>query len=160
MTRVRLLGTGQHLALSSGSNRAPVAPPVAPPVRSGLVDDPHQLMERFIDLFYRRRQVRAAFESCVVRTGFRDHDPSRPGGRQAAIEMLARKLAEPDFFVEVERVFLDGDRAVVHTWVGSGTDRHQRLDLFRIDAGRIVEHWGFDETGRSAFAHALPTETA
>ena len=134
MTRLSHLGGVQRVAVSSTGT------PVAP-----LGPDPRALMARFVDLFYLRRQVRAAFESCVVRTGFRDHDPSRPGGRQAAIELLAGKLADPAFGIEVERVFVDGDRAVVHARVAFGGVQSQRMDLFRLADGRIVEHWGFVE---------------
>lgn len=140
-TRVRLLGGMAGVAIAARS-RTP-APEAPAAVLSW--QQPREVMERFVDLLYRRRQVRAAFESCVAGAGYRDHDPSHPSGRQAAIELLARKLADPAFEVEVERVFLDGDRAVVHTWVGPAGRRSQRLDLFRIDGGRIVEHWGFNE---------------
>ena len=146
MTRLSHLGGLQRVAVSSTG--APVAP---------LGPDPRALMARFVDLFYRRRQVRAAFESCVVRTGFVDHDPSRPGGRQAAIELLARKLADPDFRVEVEQVFIEGDRAVVHARIDHGGVASQRMDLFRLVDGRIAEHWGFVEGAPAPQAESLTT---
>ena len=121
------------------SSRATPHPAAAPEPGARLEVRP--LMQQFLALFYERRQVRAAFESCVARRGFRDHDPARPGGRQAAIGLLSGKLADPAFEVQVERLEIDGDRATVHARVRDGGDWALRLDTYRVTDGRIVEHW-------------------
>ena len=106
---------------------------------------PREVMARFVDLLYRRKQVRAAFESCVAGAGFNDHDPSHPSGRHAAIEMLAHSLGHPEQHTAVLAVMVDGDMGVVHAAVGTGDALRRRVDLFRLEAGRIVEHWGYVE---------------
>lgn len=104
---------------------------------------PREVMERFVELLYRRKQVRAAFESCVTGAGFNDHDPARPSGRHAAIELLARSLGNPALRTEVLSVLVDGDMGMVHAAVGTGETMRRRVDLYRLASGRIVEHWSF-----------------
>ncbi len=73
-----------------------------------------ELVERFVDLFYRRRQVREAFETCVSATHYIQHNPNMPDGREAAITMLEPKFSAPGFQADIQRVLVDGEFAVVH----------------------------------------------
>lgn len=103
-----------------------------------------RVIERFVDLMYRRRQVRAAFESCVVATGFLDHGPAGFGSRATAMKLLAPKLGDPQAQVEVLHLVVDGDIGMVHLRVrlpGSAAPT-PRVAIFRVAEGRIVEHWG------------------
>lgn len=102
------------------------------------------VIERFVDLMYRRRQVRAAFESCVVAVGFRDHGPAGFGSRATAMKLLAPKLGDPRTEVEVIHIAVDGDIGMVHVQVRfpAASASMPRVEIFRVVDGRIAEHWG------------------
>lgn len=121
------------------ASRTPVPPPEAG------VDGARGLMQRFVDLMYQQRRVRAAFESCVVPSGFIDHTADLPGGggRASVMAQLRTQLAGPDLQVDLQHLAVDGDTAVVHLLVRAGdAPPARRVDIFRIAGDRIVEHWG------------------
>ena len=100
-----------------------------------------EVLDRFVDLMYRRGQVRAAFESCVVREGFIDH--AGFASRAAAMSTLATDLRPAAGHVEVLHVVCEGDIAMVHLALqapGANTTT-ARVEIFRLAEGRIVEHW-------------------
>jgi predicted SnoaL-like aldol condensation-catalyzing enzyme len=96
----------------------------------------------FVDLFYRQRRVREAFERHVAED-YTQHNPNIPDGREAAIAMLAPKFADPQAIFDVKRVLVDGDLACVHLHgaPAPGTLGAAVADLFRLADGKIVEHW-------------------
>ena len=102
-----------------------------------------QIVESFVDLFYRQKKVREAFESFVCADGYIQHNPNMPDGREAAIELLEPKFSAPDFHAEVLRVVVDGPLAVVHLFArGAPGQRGAAVaDIFRLEDGLIVEHW-------------------
>jgi predicted SnoaL-like aldol condensation-catalyzing enzyme len=72
------------------------------------------------------------------------HNPSIPSGRQALKEMLDRaKIRVPDAVHIVKRMIADGDMvaAHVHLIFEPGTPGLAVVDWFRIEDGRIAEHW-------------------
>jgi predicted SnoaL-like aldol condensation-catalyzing enzyme len=100
-----------------------------------------QVFERFVDLMYRRRQVRAAFESCVVREGFLDHGGFR--SRASAMTALAPQLGPATPQMQLLHSVCDGDIGMVHLAVprDDGGPPGARVEIFRMADGRIVEHW-------------------
>ena len=101
------------------------------------------MLQRFVDLLFRRRQVRAAFESCVVATGYRDHAWPGRGNRAGVMGALSARLADAQLTIEVLHLMVDGDLGMVHLRCRhAGQARaDDRVEIFRIDQGRIVEHW-------------------
>ena len=102
-----------------------------------------EIVERFIDLFYRQGRVREAFETYVAEN-YIQHNPLAPDGRAAAIAALEPYFAsQPDAVREVHRIIVDGDLAAVH--VRSRRNAEDRgfaiVDILRLENGRIVEHW-------------------
>jgi len=74
------------------------------------------------------------------------HNPSIPNGRQAFIDFVnfLRSL-NPAPVVTVKHILADGDFVAVH-WHASDTPNNEfsgqaGFDLFRLDQGKIVEHW-------------------
>lgn len=126
-----LLMPGCAVASARASAASPAA---AEPARTTF--------ERFIDLLYRRRQVRAAFESCVVASGFRDHGHGEAASRAVTMASLARTLGDHAELSVLHAVF-DGDIGMVHlrTQEREGAAARPRVEIFRFESGRIVEHW-------------------
>ena len=73
-----------------------------------------------------------------------EHDPEGtdgPKGLQAYIDFLQANF--PNSHVEVKRVIADGDYVIfhVHSILIPGTRGQAITDLFRLDHGKVVEHW-------------------
>jgi len=96
----------------------------------------------FVDLYYRQKKVREAFEAYVA-ADYIQHNPAVRDGREAAIAHLDGLLARPTVTMDVRRVLVDGDHAAVHLIGRQGPeDRgHALMNVFRMEDGIIVEHW-------------------
>ena len=101
-----------------------------------------EAFERFVEIFYTQKRVRDAFEYLVADT-YRQHNPTIPDGPAAAIEALTPKFdGSPDARFAVQRILVDGDLAMVHVRAsGPGRPDAAVADIYRFEAGRIVEHW-------------------
>lgn len=102
-----------------------------------------QAIEKFVDLFYRQKKVREAFETYVV-PDYVQHNPAATDGRDAAIKLLEPMLAAyPELKVDVLRIVVDGEIAVVHSraLLSPTQPAVSTFDMFRMKNGKIVEHW-------------------
>lgn len=100
------------------------------------------VIEDFATLFYQKRDVRQAFEKHVA-PGYIQHNPGVADGRDAAIAALAPMFSKPGARFEVKRILVDGDLAAIHLF-GRGdpaTRGAAVADFYRLENGKIVEHW-------------------
>ena len=103
--------------------------------------DRRAFFEGFVDLVYRRRDVRTAFDTYVAED-YVQHNPGLPDGRDAARDPLARMFADPGFSPEVVRLLVDGDLCAVHLRISrEGDPVAAVVDLYRAAGDRVVEHW-------------------
>lgn len=112
----------------------------------GIQADPasratRQVMEPFIELFYRERAIRQAMEQ-FVSEDYVQHNPGIADGRDAAVAALEQSLSRSDLHLDVLRILTDGPYAMIHlhAW-REGEFGGSVMDLYRVDSGRIVEHW-------------------
>jgi predicted SnoaL-like aldol condensation-catalyzing enzyme len=107
-----------------------------------LTEANRAIVSRFVDLFYRQKKVRAAFEA-YVSENYIQHNPEIADGREAAILILEPMFSKPTFTVDVKRIIVDGDIAVVHLFARSTPQERggSVMDMFRLKDGKIVEHW-------------------
>jgi predicted SnoaL-like aldol condensation-catalyzing enzyme len=104
-------------------------------------DGRRAFFDGFIDLMYRRLDVRTAFDTYVA-LDYIQHNPGLPDGRDAARDALAVKFADPAFSIEVVRLLVDGDVCVLHLRAGrDGQPVAAVVDIYRAEGDRIVEHW-------------------
>ena len=112
------------------------------PDTNSLTERNRAIVEKFVDLFYRQRKVRLAFET-YVSDRYVQHNPNIADGREAAIQALEPMFSNPAARFDIKRVLVDGDLAAVHL---HGRPSEQSaggavVDLFRLENGKIVEHW-------------------
>lgn len=100
------------------------------------------IVQEFADILYGQRDVERAFREFVAED-YIQHNPHIPDGRAAAIEMLIPKFSSPNARFAVKRILVDGDLAMIHLHGQSNSDEPGGAvaDIFRLENGKIVEHW-------------------
>jgi predicted SnoaL-like aldol condensation-catalyzing enzyme len=100
----------------------------------------------FCDKAFNQKDFEAAKAYFGAR--FIDHDPAASGDGAKDIEGIRRFLSFqrnkfPESRFEIKRVFADGDYVIVHAHGvrEPGTRGRAVVDIFRLDQGKIVEHW-------------------
>lgn len=76
--------------------------------------------------------------------GYIQHSPMAQTGAQGLKNFLTwARGVSPDAHHDVKRMFADGDHVIahVHVVIEPGTRGNAVIDIFRIEDGRIAEHW-------------------
>ena len=75
---------------------------------------------------------------------YRQHNPGAADGAESYIAFMKR-LAQtyPDFRMETKRMIAEGDTVVLHSHLvlKPGDRGLAVVDIFRLENGKIVEHW-------------------
>ena len=112
---------------------------------------------QFADLYYGQHKTREAFERFVAED-YIQHNPNAKDGREAAIALLATLMAKPTVKMDVRRILVDGDYAVVHLIGSQGPEDPGTaiMNIFRMKDGIIVEHWDVWQPVPKATASGRP----
>ena len=96
--------------------------------------------------FYEAGLNRKDFDAAAKFFGSRyvQHNPTAPDGTEgfkAFLGFLREKF--PDSHSEIKRVFADGDYVIlhVHSVREKGSRGRAIIDIFKLEGGKIVEHW-------------------
>ncbi len=150
VSKRRHVGTGRAIALASLLLIGAAPAPDETARNRRVVTD-------FADIFYRQKDVRRAFEKYVV-PAYIQHNPGIADGRDAAVAALADKFASPTASFEVKRILVDGDLAMIHLHARPRPDARGAAvaDIYRLEKGRIVEHWDVLQPIPETSANAHP----
>jgi len=96
----------------------------------------------FYDLAINQKNFEAAAKFLGPR--YVQHNPRAadgPEGLKAFLAFLRAKL--PDYHSDIKRVFADGDYVIlhVHNVPTPGSRGNAIVDIFKLENGKIVEHW-------------------
>jgi len=96
--------------------------------------------------FYEKAINQKDFEAASRYLGGRytQHNPTAPDGPEGLKGFLAFLKAKfPGSHSEIKRVFADGDYVILHVHAirEPGTRGRAIVDIFKLENGRIVEHW-------------------
>jgi predicted SnoaL-like aldol condensation-catalyzing enzyme len=72
------------------------------------------------------------------------HNPDTPDGAAAFVESTKKFIAQnPKLSVDIKRVIAEGDLVVTHDLVKVSPEQRglAGIDIFRLENGKIVEHW-------------------
>jgi predicted SnoaL-like aldol condensation-catalyzing enzyme len=115
---------------------------------SGCAGNPAQLERnrRTVLDFYDKGLNQKDFEAASRHFGERyvQHNPNAadgPAGFKGFVQFLKDKF--PQSRSEVKRTFAEGDYVIVHVHAvrEPGTRGNAIIDIFRLENGKIVEHW-------------------
>jgi predicted SnoaL-like aldol condensation-catalyzing enzyme len=117
-------------------------------VRPALAADAQQMEEN-------KKTVRALYEAALNKKDFEEaskylgskyiqHNPTAadgPEGLKGFINFLKDKF--PNNKSEIKRIFAEGDYVIVHVHAvrEPGTRGNAIIDIFRLENGKVVEHW-------------------
>ena len=102
--------------------------------------------KRIVVEFYEKAINQKDFEAAAKYIGSRytQHDPMAadgPAGLQAYLRYL--RATYPNSHSEIKRVFADGDYVILHVHAVRvpGTRGSAIVDIFKLENGKVVEHW-------------------
>lgn len=131
-----------HAALADGGFlRMTGAITVLQPAERPMDERPHRnkmlVLDAMTSLFQRRD---AAAVDRLYAENYVQHNPHIPQGR-AALKALVADLSE-DVWYEPGQMLAEGDFVAIHGRIRGWAERPQVVvDLFRIQDGRLAEHW-------------------
>ena len=97
----------------------------------------------FYDLAFNQKQPEEAVKRYVGKY-YRQHNPNAPDGPEAFIGFVKWLTGtNPQVRVDFKRIIAEGDLVVVHSHnvAVPGTRGKAVIDIFRVEDGKIVEHW-------------------
>ncbi|TQK17716.1 putative SnoaL-like aldol condensation-catalyzing enzyme [Microbacterium sp. SLBN-154] len=110
---------------------------------SNAVDSPSEVVLDFFRTAFTEQNPREAARR-YLSTGYIQHNPSVPDGPEAFVTLMEGLFAQaPLASSELMRTIADGDLVALHYRVtmAPGDRGMAVVDIFRVEAGRIVEHW-------------------
>ncbi|MFM9271581.1 nuclear transport factor 2 family protein [Halomonas elongata] len=100
------------------------------------------LVTEFYDQFFNEHETEQS--SRVLAQDYIQHNPGVPDGKAPFVDYFAGYFKEnPDYQSEIVRSAADGDLVWLHVHSTNGDeDRGEAVvDIFRVEEGKIVEHW-------------------
>lgn len=97
----------------------------------------------FLTMIFNDHKVAEAFEKYST-PNYIQHNPFAASGADAAINFLGPYLEQnPEARTEIKRVIAEGDLVAIHNNPKMNAEDRGRavVDIFRIEQGRVVEHW-------------------
>jgi predicted SnoaL-like aldol condensation-catalyzing enzyme len=113
------------------------------------------LVVAFLDTVFNRHQVDEAIARYMGPT-YRQHNPGVGDGVESFRGFFRAFFAErPQASFDIKRVFCEGSFVTVHAhWKEHPGDRGQAvMDIFRVEGGRVVEHWDVMQPIPETLAH-------
>ena len=118
--------------------------------------DAKRLVLDFFDLAFVQREAAQAAER-YLGAGYTQHNPTAPDGPAVFPELIGGLFAQaPEASFHLKRVIAEDDLVVLHYNLKMFPDDPGQavVDIFRVQDGRIVEHWDVMQAVPAASANA------
>ena len=130
---VAMTGCGQQSSLAQESSAVR---------QSSALEENKRIATEFYDAAINRKDFKAA--SQYLGSGYKQHNPTAADGAEGLLKFIDfLKTRYPEQRGEIKRVIAEGDLVVlhVHSTRGDGTPGRAIVDIFRVDGGKVAEHW-------------------
>lgn len=97
----------------------------------------------YYELAFNDKQPQQAVEK-YVGSQYIQHNPQAPDGPEAFVEFVTSFAGQfPDLNIDIKRVVAEGNIVVTHGLIKTSPDDPGTVaaDFFRLEDGKIVEHW-------------------
>jgi predicted SnoaL-like aldol condensation-catalyzing enzyme len=97
----------------------------------------------FYKMVFEDHNVAEAFKT-YVGASYKQHNPLVRDGIEPSVAFLSHRFeTNPQAINEVKRIIADGDLVAVHVHsrLNDGERGRAIVDIFRVENGKIVEHW-------------------
>jgi predicted SnoaL-like aldol condensation-catalyzing enzyme len=85
------------------------------------------------------------------------HNPTLPDGKQALIDACKKWFkGQPKEKIDIQHIAADGNLVFIHTRSHEGSKTFSVIDIFRIEDGKIVEHWDVGQAVPEKSANSHP----
>jgi predicted SnoaL-like aldol condensation-catalyzing enzyme len=101
------------------------------------------MVTAFYKMVFYDHKVAEAFKT-YVGPSYKQHNPLVPDGIEPSVAFLSKRFeTNPQATNEIKRVIGDGDLVAVHVHsrLNDGDRGRAIVDIFRVESGKIVEHW-------------------
>ena len=125
------------------------------PTHPAFADNKSVVREFYETAFIKRQPAEAVKR--YVGPRYIQHNPFVANGTEPFVSYFTQYYKDnPSAKTEIKRVIAEGDLVVVHAHSRSNpTDRgHAAIDIFRLEPGKIVEHWASVQTVPEASANS------
>ncbi|MFT3905597.1 MAG: ester cyclase [Steroidobacteraceae bacterium] len=134
--------------LLAAAGCATTARQAAAPAAKSQAEANKAVVLAFTDTVFNKHDVAGAFKQ-YVGPAYIQHNPKVPDGVEGAIKGLTyvTHTLYPDLRQEVKRVVAEGNLVAIHTrQIRNAEDAasgrgNAIMDIFRLENGKIVEHW-------------------
>ncbi len=119
------------------------------------VEENKRIVVAFLDTVFNRHQVDEGIDNYMGST-YIQHNPGVENGVEAFRAFFHAFFANmPESTFDIKRVFCEGNYVTVHAhWKENADDRGQAvMDIFRVEKGKIVEHWDVMQPIPEKLAH-------
>lgn len=101
-----------------------------------------KLVTDFFNLAFVEKRIQKAFDTYVGDT-YIQHNPHVPDGKEPVLVFLGKLFSNPQMTVSIKRVITENDLVVIHHHSKKNTNDPGEaiIEIFRVDQGKIVEHW-------------------
>jgi predicted SnoaL-like aldol condensation-catalyzing enzyme len=106
-------------------------------------DENKKLVSDFYELSFNKHQPQLAMDK-YVGSYYKQHNPYVADGKEPFIKYFTQYYKEnPNAHVEIKRLIAENDLVVIHLLSKQNKEDRGRavVDIFRIESGKIVEHW-------------------
>jgi predicted SnoaL-like aldol condensation-catalyzing enzyme len=117
-----------------------------------------QTVREFYELAFNDKRPAEAVERYVGAT-YIQHNPQAPDGAEAFIQFVTGFASQfPDLSIDIKRIVAEDDIVVAHGLLKTSADDPGTVaaDFFRLEDGKIVEHWDVLQPFPDTSANAHP----
>ncbi len=124
-----------------------------------VVPEPQEANKKLVSSFYSEVFVKKNLANIDDYIGdtYLQHNPFLPDGKEALKDFLENWFSNsPSLQIKIERVVAEGNLVILHVSSQESSNARQTAisDIFRVESGKIVEHWDVIQSVPSNPVHA------